>query len=835
MLRRLLCAVALLASVSAWAGRRMLLGVDGGIYLRDEVKHVWKKVGHWATPRVDKLNKGVEYTLCYGEESYYYCPERDTHSIWLTWFTPPAECSVEAFIGDFYSPGDCKGWITECPTAYSEFADTHQLYDSIRTWFVYDSLTGTWTTPTKYIEFPITSASSADGDEAWTEVDFGASKFDVGMNDFFVAIEITDVTGNGRPWPLSDDNAGVFPLPRAFAYRVHHPYGWTDWYFNQYGLAWGDLVGYMMYGVVVDLYGNPPPFIDTEELPYTYSTGPYTVRAEIVDLGLPDYPAGVQGAQVIYWVNSDTTRDTVDMTLVEGADTSGLWEAVISPVVNVGDTVHYYCIAWDIQPRYGRDPVAGDYSFVILQKTPGANRLLVMATTEGEDPYAFLEFTGAMDTIDTLYDVWWAEDYLYPDSSVINSYNMVIWATWSDGYIIRSEPYLRMFLDNGGNLFLSGQDVLYPLVGTYDSVGLSAGNFCYDYLKFGWVKDDNLYFYPNPEQQPVLIAGIAGDPITDTFSVPGNWLLYWPETTWTGGRVWIGTAGGRSDIPSKWVPTPIFIDEYGNYDGFRYVDIPKGYKYVLDYFLTGAIADTSIWHPVADSPTCSYNAQQLAELAKNMYAWFNTPVPIWHDAFMVSITAPDSVFYDSSYSVTGRIGNYSSDNVATKVYFVAYINDTEEVWKDSADITLAPEDYKDVEFKWTPNVCVEGVTYKLEFNIAYPDSDTTNNRYSITVSQITLHELNKYEFVLFPALPNPMTQRTFIKFGVPERTHVSLKIYDITGRLVRTLKDATLDAGYYTVTWDGRDNKGRPVATGVYFYRLEAAGKIATKKLVRLK
>ena len=61
---------------------------------------------------------------------------------------------------------------------------------------------------------------------------------------------------------------------------------------------------------------------------------------------------------------------------------------------------------------------------------------------------------------------------------------------------------------------------------------------------------------------------------------------------------------------------------------------------------------------------------------------------------------------------------------------------------------------------------------------------------------------------------------------------MSLRIYDVGGRLVRTLFDGQQAAGQKMVTWDGRDERGRSVASGVYFYRLQAPSYKKTLKMV---
>ena len=88
-------------------------------------------------------------------------------------------------------------------------------------------------------------------------------------------------------------------------------------------------------------------------------------------------------------------------------------------------------------------------------------------------------------------------------------------------------------------------------------------------------------------------------------------------------------------------------------------------------------------------------------------------------------------------------------------------------------------------------------------------------------------------FGLYPNVPNPFNPTTSIRYDVPPSGGaVTLRIYDVSGRLVRTLVDGPQTAGQRTAVWNGRDNRGRSVASGVYFYRLQAPGYVKTLKMV---
>jgi hypothetical protein len=83
--------------------------------------------------------------------------------------------------------------------------------------------------------------------------------------------------------------------------------------------------------------------------------------------------------------------------------------------------------------------------------------------------------------------------------------------------------------------------------------------------------------------------------------------------------------------------------------------------------------------------------------------------------------------------------------------------------------------------------------------------------------------------------PNPFNPQTTIAFSIAERANVRVAVYNVNGALVRTLANESRAAGAYALTWDGRDDGGRQVASGVYFYKLTAGSFTQTKKMVLLK
>ncbi|HMV27275.1 MAG TPA: FlgD immunoglobulin-like domain containing protein, partial [bacterium] len=76
---------------------------------------------------------------------------------------------------------------------------------------------------------------------------------------------------------------------------------------------------------------------------------------------------------------------------------------------------------------------------------------------------------------------------------------------------------------------------------------------------------------------------------------------------------------------------------------------------------------------------------------------------------------------------------------------------------------------------------------------------------------------------------------TTIRFGLSENGTVRLTVYNLLGQKVKTLVQQHVAAGYHTIVWNGRNESGHAVSSGVYLYRLEIQGHVVTKKMMFLK
>ena len=90
-------------------------------------------------------------------------------------------------------------------------------------------------------------------------------------------------------------------------------------------------------------------------------------------------------------------------------------------------------------------------------------------------------------------------------------------------------------------------------------------------------------------------------------------------------------------------------------------------------------------------------------------------------------------------------------------------------------------------------------------------------------------------FALYQNFPNPFNPSTIIRYDVPRSSHVTIRVYDMLGHVVKTLVQGEVEAGAHSVEWDGRNQRGERVSSGIYFYRIEAGSFTKTMKMILAK
>lgn len=254
------------------------------------------------------------------------------------------------------------------------------------------------------------------------------------------------------------------------------------------------------------------------------------------------------------------------------------------------------------------------------------------------------------------------------------------------------------------------------------------------------------------------------------------------------------------------------------------------------------------------------------------WEWVATVPAVQQDTYLARVpTAADSsgagtnyaVFVITAHTTTPSIwyisepdSGYSLDNIAPAVptgFAVAYNTGSgnQLSWDPCPDTDFQYfRVYRstDPEFVPTP---ADSVHSTIGTSWPDPEYDGWNVYYKITALDFSGNESDAASagtmtgietpvipimFALYQNVPNPFNPTTRIRYDVPAKGgKVTLRIYDVKGRLVRTLVDEYQAPGQKVVTWHGRNNYGQSVATGVYFYRMTADGFDMTRKIVLLK
>ena len=107
--------------------------------------------------------------------------------------------------------------------------------------------------------------------------------------------------------------------------------------------------------------------------------------------------------------------------------------------------------------------------------------------------------------------------------------------------------------------------------------------------------------------------------------------------------------------------------------------------------------------------------------------------------------------------------------------------------------------------------------------------------FSVEATASLSQDIIPNKHLLHQNFPNPFNPSTDISFKIANSSNISLVIYDVSGNLVRELKNGFVPAGEYNLTWNGRNITGQSVASGLYIYQLQSNSYIATKKMLMIK
>jgi hypothetical protein len=185
---------------------------------------------------------------------------------------------------------------------------------------------------------------------------------------------------------------------------------------------------------------------------------------------------------------------------------------------------------------------------------------------------------------------------------------------------------------------------------------------------------------------------------------------------------------------------------------------------------------------------------------------------------------------DNGFLIAGK--NYNLVDSKNNMYIMKVDLNGDSVWSYTCMSSTADE----------AHVAYEGVSGEVYlFGTRAPSSSGSYRDYWVFAFANPL-DVDEEHVALLPTTvsisdnyPNPFNPSTTIDYNIPKRSHVTIEIFNILGRKVKTIVNEAKSAGSHTIRWDGTDAHGSSVSTGIYLYRFQAGEFVQTKKMLLLK
>ena len=309
------------------------------------------------------------------------------------------------------------------------------------------------------------------------------------------------------------------------------------------------------------------------------------------------------------------------------------------------------------------------------------------------------------------------------------------------------------------------------------------------------------------------------------------------------------------------------IDEDDSLEAFFYVIGPEGNT---TFSISGDTSSISGYVVIDESyiPNSISNYTMRATL--NLIPEHN-----WYGEATVYVTADNEYDYSNTDTLSITVNSVYDQILEPEMVFppnghTFYF----ESFTDSVTLIWSSAGYPDYEsgpgFEYRLRIVQSNETGNIDYNYTditdttftfFPDSSTyagQNNNYiwSLYTTEQNLPEVLDGQggvfhvilpqmdislsdipnnFRLYNAYPNPFNPTTMIQYDLPEDSFVSINIYDMIGRHVRTMLNKRITAGQRSIIWDGTDSSGQPVSAGTYFFTIKTDQLSSTKKMIMLK
>jgi photosystem II stability/assembly factor-like uncharacterized protein len=250
------------------------------------------------------------------------------------------------------------------------------------------------------------------------------------------------------------------------------------------------------------------------------------------------------------------------------------------------------------------------------------------------------------------------------------------------------------------------------------------------------------------------------------------------------------------------------------------------------------------WIPSGPLPATRFVNVIIEGSDGHLYAGLSNTGGIYKSAYFDSGYLVSSIFdtgdWGTSYGIMDWVETLSGQSIDMKVRTSLDSLMTGAVPWDSMPTVIKGQDISSLP---SVNDGDRYAQYRVEVITSDLDVTPVLHEVSIFFNPVGIEEITDFlspihKVSLLQNYPNPFQQHTTIKYDIPISTNVSLQIYDLSGRLVKTLVEDKQKVGNYSVNWNGKNLNGEIVSNGVYFYQLELGSgqrsKIITKKLIKL-
>ncbi len=417
-------------------------------------------------------------------------------------------------------------------------------------------------------------------------------------------------------------------------------------------------------------------------------------------------------------------------------------------------------------------------------------------------------------------------------------------------------------------LYWSVNDTIFPPA-VYDSVDLTGvypdyseyitGTFVVGDVIWYWMEaDDNqsrtAYWPVAGKYAPKSFTVRGKDPANDMLLVFGNLDLVHEDSYFdvldslhTNYDIWYADSSDYGLPDSLVINAGYTMIVWGDYGGRSFAKSTEWVGLYLDgggnLFLCGqdVLSSTYGYGPAYTSP-----GEFVYDYLKFTWVWDDA---IWdtlpryiYGAAGDTIAGPfetDMIFYDPMNTWSGQdiwMGTCSLDVADPPVEIFFDESDIPVGWRYIAPAKQGKYRYVFLFYQYgaiadetTPDTARE-VNYAQQYTLM----ENSLNWFATGVQE-TPPISTPFVFALYQNRPNPVFSNATICYSISNESKVNLKLYNAAGQVVKTLVNSIEKPGMKKVIWDGKDNRGSKVASGVYFYRLETGDKTATRKLILLR